>query len=169
MIPLYYLEPDKINFISLVENPANEEFCIKLSKQTPDKQIVTGLVVSPDTPIYRRAGNEEYYIAFSEQAIKELAKRIIDNPSSVDLQHNGEPLKGISLVEIYLKDSSRGISPKGFEDTPDGSLFVSYKVDDTDLWEAIKQAHIGFSLDGIFYRDDDLEEIYNMLNKLKNF
>lgn len=174
MIPLFYLEPDGLNFISIVENPANEEFFIKLSKSekiqlSADKQIITGLVISPDIPIYRRNGDQEYYIAFKEEAVKQLAKKIIENPKAVDLQHNGNPVDGVSLLEIYLKDTSRGINPKGFEDVPDGSLFVSYKIDNPALWEALKIKDFGFSLDGIFHREDDLEEIYKMLNKIKNF
>ena len=39
------------------------------------------------------------------------------------------------MMETFIKDSERGISPKGFEDVSDGSLFVTFKIEDDGLWE----------------------------------
>lgn len=143
MIPIYYLTlnpEDKINFVSIVKNPANEMFFEKFSEPMKEqfsldteKQIITGLIVSPDTPILRKKGDQEYYIAFNEDAIREIAKKIIDNPEAVDIQHNGLKVDDVHLLEIYIKDSARNINPKGFESAPDGSLFASYKVDNLKL------------------------------------
>lgn len=179
MIPIYYLTlnpEDKINFVSLVENPANETFAEKFSQikeqfsLDTEKQIITGLIISPDTPIYRKKGGQEYYIAFSKETIREIAKKIIDNPSAVDIQHNGLKVDDIHLLEIYIKDSTRNINPVGFENVPDGSLFASYKVDNIDLWNALKTETFGFSIDGLFHLDElnEYNEIYEILNKLKN-
>lgn len=180
MIPIYYLTlnpEDKINFVSIVENPANETFFEKFSQikeqfsLDTEKQIITGLIMSPDTPIYRKKGDQEYYIAFNEESIQLIAKKIIDNPEAVDIQHNGQKVDNIHLLEIYIKDSTRNINPKGFESVPDGSLFASYKVDNLALWEGLKTANFGFSIDGLFSLEYDLEdykEIYEILNKLKN-
>ena len=98
-----------------------------------EKQIITGLIMSPDTPILRKKGDQEYYIAFSEDSIRELAKKIIDNPEAVDIQHNELKVDDVHLIEMYIKDSVRNITPKGFESAPDGSLFASYKVDNLKL------------------------------------
>lgn len=185
MIPIYYLTlnpEDKINFVSIVDNPANEMFFEKLSQVKErfsldsEKQIITGLIISPDTPIYRKKGDKEYYIAFNEDSIKQIAKKIIDNPSAVDIQHNGLKVDDVHLLEIYIKDSVRNINPKGFDSVPDGSLFASYKIDNPGLWEGLKTGLFGFSIDGLFHLElpesedslDDYKEIYEILNKLKN-
>mgnify|MGYP003563702222 FL=1 len=100
------------------------------------------------------------------------AKKIIDNPEAVDIQHNGLKVDDVHLLEIYIKDSARNINPKGFESAPDGSLFASYKVDNLKLWEGLKTGLFGFSIDGLFHLDnselDDYKEIYEILNKFKN-
>lgn len=182
MIPIYYLTlnpEDKINFVSIVDNPANEMFFEKFSEPIKEqfsldteKQIITGLIISPDAPILRKKGDQEYYVAFSEDAIREIAKKIIDNPEAVDIQHNGQKVDDVHLLEIYIKDSTRNINPKGFESAPDGSLFASYKVDNLKLWEGLKTGLFGFSIDGLFHFDnselDDYKEIYEILNKFKN-
>lgn len=182
MIPIYYLTlnpEDKINFVSIVDNPANEMFFEKFSQVKEqfsidsEKHIITGLIISPDTPIYRKKGDQEYYITFNEDSIKQIAKKIIDNPSAVDIQHNGLKVDDVHLLEIYIKDSTRNINPKGFESVPDGSLFASYKIDNPGLWEGLKTGLFGFSIDGLFHLDeyselDDYKEIYEILNKFKN-
>ena len=45
-----------------------------------------------------------------------------------------------------------GISPKGFEDIEEGSLFAIYKVKNDALWKKIKEGEWnGFSMEG-YYR-----------------
>lgn len=56
------------------------------------------------------------------------------------------------MVECFIKDSEKGISPTGFEDVPEGSLFCTFKVEDEKLWnEIVNTDHFnGFSLEGVF-------------------
>jgi hypothetical protein len=73
--------------------------------------------------------------------------------NSVNLNHSSEQfIHQIFMVESYIKDSARGITPKEFDDVPDGSWFVTFKVEDEKLWkEIISTDHFnGFSLEGIF-------------------
>jgi hypothetical protein len=40
---------------------------------------------------------------------------------------------------------------KGFEDAPEGSWFISAKVDNTSIWDGIKTGALkGFSVEGLF-------------------
>ena len=73
--------------------------------------------------------------------------------NSVNLNHNSEQfIHCIFMVESYIKDTARGINPAGFEDVPDGSWFVTFKVEDNNLWdEIVNTNHFnGFSLEGVF-------------------
>ena len=63
--------------ISLVQDPAIEVNYVALSKEKPlqillekeDKHIIVGCALVPDKPIYRRDGDEEFYILFSNLSV----------------------------------------------------------------------------------------------------
>jgi hypothetical protein len=61
-------------------------------------------------------------------------------------------VEGVTMFESFISDTSRGIAPmKGFEDSPDGSWFGSFKVDNEAVWQMIKDGKVmGFSVEGIF-------------------
>lgn len=172
-------ENDGIQFVSLVESPAIETNFLafnKLQKYSldTDKRIVTGPLIIADFPIYRRDSiRGEYYVIFSKETIKELAEKFLldKKTTSVNLEHS-ESVTGVILTELYIKDVSRGISPKEFEDVSDGSLFATYKVENDSVWEEIRSgAFKGFSLEGIFSLDDsdiEIEELYKLFKKIKN-
>ena len=53
--------------------------------------------------------------------------------------------------EIFIKNSEKGISPKGFEDVEEGSLFGVYKIENQEVWQAIKDGvFTSVSLEGMF-------------------
>lgn len=188
-LPIYNAEinseMDGIFAISLVDWPAtqsnfvyfNEDKAVqKFSIQDEEQRIVSGVVMLADTPIYRRdADGTEYYLLFSEETIRLMAEKMLkDNTQNqVDLYHNGELIGAVNLLELFIKDSKKGIVPNYLEDVPDGSLVATYKVRDDEVWEAIKSGKLrGFSLAGIFdiTKDDsekDLQEILSQLKKLR--
>ncbi len=63
-----------IDAVSVVENPAIEEDFIALKKQdqvrlaevSKEKRILMGAALIPDKPIYRKNGEQEFYIYFSK-------------------------------------------------------------------------------------------------------
>ena len=91
-------DPDTtVSFNSLVSQPAHEKNFQTFSKQVryqfnDDEQIITGIAISADTPIYRRETytNEEYYVVFTKKAIKDIvfdyARR--NNFNNVNLEHD---------------------------------------------------------------------------------
>lgn len=158
----YYIKIDEntgLQAISLVENPAVEKDFYCFSKEKPyqiNNEVehkISGVVCLADTPIYRNQNGKEFYLVFSKEAIKQMidqySKRNLIN--SVTLEHN-EYTDGIYLVESYLKNADKGINPKGFEDVPDGSWFVTFKVENQALWDEIVSTnkYNGFSLEGFF-------------------
>ena len=172
--------------VSLVEEPAVEVSwqLFDKAKQTfkvenPDLQLITGVVMLADTPIYRYDPTYgEYYIVFSKDTIEKMVQKFFKEgyQENVDNDHNFNLIDGIELQQAFIKDTEKGISPKGFEDVPDGSLFFTYKVTSDELWEKVRTGSwTGFSLAGTFDMeqafekvvDKDEEEIMNLIQTLK--
>lgn len=152
-----------IDAISLVDVPAVQRNFLCFSEDRPvklkfdaSKHIITGVVCLADTPIYRN--NEkygEYWVVFTKETIQKMVEKFSRDGlfKSVNLQHDDNKfVDGIYMVESYLTDKSRGISPIEFNDIPDGSWIASYKVDNLELWDEIVNSGKlnGFSLQGMF-------------------
>ena len=154
-IPVYLidinLDDDEsgMTAISLVEDPAVERDFICFDKNQKPMQFkvedelehkVTGVAIWANKEIYRYdPAFGEYYVVFTPETIDQIvhkyAKQGLNN--LVDLQHDGEMISGVTMVEYYIKDTKKGINPAGFEDVDDGSLFVTYKIEDDKLWNEI--------------------------------
>ena len=151
-----------LDAISIVNHPAVQvDFLCFAENQRPvkfsdDRHIITGVAILADTPIYRRDSvRGEYTVTFSPKTIGLLVEKMSRDGliNSVNLEHDDKAfVDSCVMVESYIKDSKRGIVPVEFSDIPDGSWIVSYKVEDDDLWEAIKTSGKlnGFSVQGIF-------------------
>lgn len=183
-IPIYNAiingEEDGVYAISLVEYPATEVdwICFESASKRPSmfvsdkkEQILAGVVMIADTPIYRIGPNgEEYYIVFTKETIRMMAEKMLSDHSfnNIDIQHDGVLLDNgsVSLIELFIKDSSRGVDPNYIKDLPDGSLLANYHVNDKELWNNIITNKIslnGFSLEGLFDTVRvDLEENHKM-------
>lgn len=91
--------------------------------------------MAADTPILRRdATRGQFYVVFSKETLEQMARKLLRDGriNSVNTEHKAE-VDGVTLTEIYLKDSARGLCPSGFEDVPDGSLFGTYYVENEAL------------------------------------
>lgn len=149
------------------------------SFKTTDKQIISGPAMIPDKPIYRRGKNdEEYNVVFSKSTIQKIVERYFKNQygNNFNLQHKQNMLAdGVYLIESFIIDSSRGIkTPEGFEDLPDGTWFISCKVDNEAIWnEYIKSGKFkGFSVEGLFTDRriemvSNVQEAINLIDKLQ--
>ena len=173
-------------FISLVDDPAVECDFLAFDKvqnltfkvENEEKRIVTGLVMPADRPILRQDYNGLYYILYDKDTIIAMAERFLAMgiANNVDTNHNFEVEDGVFLREMYIKDSERGISPKGFEDVEEGSLFATYHITNDEVWEKVKSGEFkGYSLAGVFkevefseVEDDITEEEYNEIMGLIN-
>lgn len=166
-LPLYegrVEDPDAGMYcISLVDAPATESDFIYFGKEkelhtfsieNEEKHILFGLVMAAEMPIYRRdRSGYEYYIVYHADTLRLMAEKYLKNgfSSNIDLNHDGNPVDGVDMVQLFIKDSTRGIVPTGFEDYADGSLFAEFKVHNEEIWSAIKDGTFkGFSLAGLF-------------------
>lgn len=160
-----------IDAISLVDMPAVEKNFLCFSEEKHpvkmkfdnSKHIITGVVCLADTPIYRyneRMG--EYYVVFTKETIEKMVEKFakMDLFKSVNLQHDDKQfVDDVYMIESYITNKERGISPAEFSDIPDGSWIASYKIDNESLWDEIINGDKlnGFSLQGMF----ELEEKFS--------
>ena len=197
-LPLYRIVVDPndpesgMTCISMVDSPAiqTDFLCFEKEKkmafavQDADKHIVTGPAIIANMPIYRYSPQlNEYYVVFDEETIDNIILKYskLGLWNEVSLQHDGHNINSAIMIEFYKKDSKTGIVPKEYEDVADGSLFVSYKITDEELWNQIKNGDDikGFSIeitadleatdeqiDDGQEEDDEFQELLDLLEEL---
>ena len=138
------------NFVALAAKPAS----VTLRVVDEEKQLVRGVVMRADFPIYRVDKEMgEYYIIYKADTIRAMAEKYLteSRQNNVDLMHDGKEVGGVQMVQWFIKDSSVGITPEGFDDISDGSLFAEFHITDPDIWAQVKDGDFkGFSLEGLF-------------------
>jgi hypothetical protein len=192
-LPLYELvkqeneDESGVDFIALVDKPAIKRNWIAFSEQIKfsfksdtEKRIISGPAMIPDEPIYRKdKDGNEYNVIFRKETIQKIVQKYFkqQNTSNFNLQHKKSLLaQGVYLIESFVIDNERGINaPKGFEDLPDGSWFISCKVDNDEIWNDFvkEQVFKGFSVEGLFMEkevtseENEFRELNGMIDKLK--
>lgn len=163
-----------ITTVSLVEFPAMEMPMVMFSEdkknmnfsiQDEAKHNILTLIARTDFPILRitEDGNP-YYVIFTKEVTEKLCQRLMREGYSqnISVDHSGKLIEGIQLQEVFLKDSSKGISPIGYEDAAEGSLFGIYHITDEQLWQdCLEGKFTNVSLESYF----KLEKFNNIKNK----
>jgi len=177
-----------IEAISVVENPAIEEDFIalkneeiKLAEVSGEKRILLGALLIPNKPIYRRKGDDEYYIYFSKDTVEKASQLYLQNgnQNKATLEHQ-HSINGLTLVESWIvedevKDKSRmyGLN------VPVGTWMGAVKVNNQEIWEQfVKTGKVkGFSIEGYFadkmerpkepINDFDEDEAVDMLKYIR--
>jgi len=150
-----------VEAISVVENPAIEsDFValkteeIKLAEVSKEKRILMGAVLIPEKPIYRRNGEDEYYIYFSKDTVVKASQLFFKNgnQSNWTLEHS-KPIKGLTVVESWIvEDLQKDKSSIYNLSVPIGTWMASIKVDNDEIWnDYVKTGKVkGLSLEGYF-------------------
>ena len=150
-----------VEAISVVENPAIEEDFIalksqefKLAEVDKERRILMGALLIPNKPIYRKNGEDEYYIYFSKDTVSKASQMYLmqGNQNNATMEHQ-YALSGLSLVESWLvEDKVHDKSVKYGMDLPLGSWVGSVKVNNDKIWnEFVKTGKVkGFSIEGYF-------------------
>ena len=187
-IPVFAVNVDSedctITTISLVDDPAmklqmqmfDEKETVKFSLQDEVKHNIVSCIVRTDFPILRltQEGNP-YYIVFNRETSEILCRRLMRDgfQQNISLDHNGKLIEGIQLQEVFIKDSNRGISPVGFEEAAEGSLFGVYHITDEQLWkDCIEGRFGGVSLESYIdlqkFNKIDNKKTKNIMSKIKD-
>lgn len=164
-VPVYLLSVDDpnatIQTVSLVECPATglPLYCFEKEEKykfsTDElKHNIISCIVRVDYPILRTTSDgQPYYVVFNKQTSEMLCQKLLKDgfQQNISLDHNGQLINGIQLEQVFIKDSSRGIVPSGFESAADGSLFGIYHITDESLWnDCISGRFGGVSLESLF-------------------
>ena len=170
------LEDDDIGVeaISVVENPAIEEDFIALKKQEykfaeqdKEKRLLVGAALVPNRPIFRKNGDDQYWIFFSKETVRKASQMFFKNgnQSQATLEHQVK-LDGMTVVESWIVESEKDKSRHYGLNVPVGTWMVSMKVESDAVWQDyVKDGKVkGFSIEAYFSdkmsrpKDKDLKE-----------
>jgi hypothetical protein len=156
-----------VDAISVVATPAIESNFvalkseeIKLAQVDTEKRILMGAVLIPEKPIYRRNGEDEYYIYFSKDTVYKANKLFMENKNQQNwtLEH-GKQIEGLTIIENWIvEDKQKDKSAIYNFNVPIGTWMANVYVKDDAIWnDYVKTGKVkGFSLEGYFA--DKLEE-----------
>ena len=86
--------------------------------------------------------------------------------NTVNLNHQTDTT-GVYLIQSFIKDTEKGINPVGFEHIQNGSWFTAYKIENNDVWDAVKAGKFnGFSIEGYFELQEPKDEVEELLDEL---
>jgi hypothetical protein len=176
-----------VDAISVVENPAIESNFvalkseeIKLAQVDTEKRILMGPVLIPEKPIFRRNGEDEYYIYFSKNTVNKASQLFFKNGNQNNwtLEHDKQ-IQGLTVVESWIvEDTQKDKSAIYNLSVPVGTWMASVKVEDDNIWnDFVKTGKVkGFSLEGYFAdkletkkelsKQNRKDEIINQIKKL---
>lgn len=169
--------------ISLVDEPAVMSNFLAFDKArkplmyaiaNEEKRIVRGVVMRADFPIYRYDESfGEYYIICKADTIRQMAEKYLleSRQNDVNLMHeDGSDVDGVQMVQYFIKDTSAGVNPTGFEEIADGSLFAEFHIVNDEVWEQVKDGTFkGYSLEGVFdlVPEQDEEKVESIVDSLE--
>jgi len=150
-----------INAVSVVESPAIEENFVALKKHEVElkevdgeKRILMGAALIPNKQIYRKNGDKEFYIYFSEDTVRKASELFLmrANQNNATLEHEKKMLDGMSVVESWIiEDEKQDKSAKYGFNLPKGTWMISMKVNNDEIWNKVKAGEVkGFSIEGYF-------------------
>tara|TARA_R110001592_G_scaffold191361_1_gene437549 strand:- start:344 stop:1120 length:777 start_codon:yes stop_codon:yes gene_type:complete len=156
-------DQDGVFAISLVEDPAIDEYWVALSKEQKqlkfakideDKRLLIAPALVPNKHIFRMADDgSDFYVWFSQDTIKKASELYMkrNHLQATTLEHEKD-IDGLCVVESWIKESPIDKSVKyGFEHCPIGTWFVTMKVENDAIWNKVKDGEVlGFSIEGFF-------------------
>ena len=137
-------------------NEAKDSFEFKATDE--EKRIVTGAAMMPNKEIVRMdAESKPYFVYFTEETIEKCQEMFAKygKTKSTNFEHS-TGMRDVTVVESWIvtdptNDKSNAL---GFKDIPKGSWFVSYKVDNDELWAKVKAGEVkGYSIEGVFSKN----------------
>lgn len=159
-----------IDFNAFVDVPAHLKGFIAFGKEqirysfNDEKRIVTGVMISAGTPIYRFSQElGEHYVFFEPQTIEMIRRKFFKNGFIQNLNKDHDPkqvTKDAFLVDSYIisnTDPKLPNAPEVFEGQKlqDGTWIASYQITSDSLWEDVKSGKFnGFSVEGLFEKQE---------------
>lgn len=170
-LPIYMAEIDpaldsdlEVNFVGLVDKPAIEKNFQAFKNQRVqakfvidnEKRIISGPAMVANMPLYRKDNQlGEYYVVFDKAAIQSIVQKFSAKGylKNFNLFHDDQQkVSDVTIFNSFISNKELGVQPlTGFEDTADGSWFISAQVNNPAVWAKVKSGEIkGFSVEGLF-------------------
>ena len=172
-------DADGIDAVSVVDLPAIEsnfialatDYEVKLAEVDPEKRILMGAALIPNKQIFRRIGEDEFYVFFSKETVKQASELFLKNgnQSNATLMHDSK-IEGMTVVESWIVDDLEFDKSKkyGFS-VPVGTWMISMKVDNEDIWKRVKAGEIkGFSIEGYFADKLEMQKEQELIEAIIN-
>jgi hypothetical protein len=156
------METDEVFAISLVESPAIEsDFVyfnkeeVRFAKVDDEQKMLIGPILIPDKKILRIDGEgNPYHVFFTKETVKRLAENYLMKKytDSTTIEHGDRKIKGVHLVQSWVKDGKLDKSNNYGMNLPDGAWVGMFKITDDKLWnDYVKTGKVqGFSIEGLF-------------------
>ena len=154
-------DTDEVFAISLVESPAIESDFIYFDKEVvqfakvdTEQRMLLGPILIPDKKILRVDGEgQPYHVFFTKDTVKKLAQNYLMKKyvSNATIEH-AKSVKGVHLVESWVKDGKLDKSNNYGLNLPEGSWVGMFKITDDKIWnDYVKTGKVqGFSIEGLF-------------------
>lgn len=156
------METDEVFAISLVEAPAIESDFVYFNKEEvrfaqvdSEQKMLIGPILIPDKKILRIDGEgNPYHVFFTKETVKRLAENYLMKKytDSATMEHGDRKIKGVHLVQSWVKDGKLDKSNNYGMALPEGSWVGMFKITDDKLWnDYVKTGKVqGFSIEGLF-------------------
>lgn len=120
-----------------------------------DQRIIVGPAMVPQQLIPRRdALGNIFHVYFTKETIKKIAEKFLreNKHNNTDVNHDDDVTVNNTLLESWIvEDPKFDKSAKYGYNLPEGAWMVSYKINDEDTWQKIKDGTLrGFSVAGNF-------------------
>ena len=166
--------------ISFVDRPAIDSNFIKFSEQIEhkfkikdeEKRIVEGYCMVAELLIARVTDEgKKFFVKFSAKTIEQIREKQsrLGLNNSFNLMHDSEnKAEGVYMLDNLIIDNERGkVAPKEFEKVPNGSLWISAKVDNDEIWQSVKDGTFqGFSVEGMYKQLESVSMDEETINKI---
>ena len=120
-----------------------------------DQMIITGPAMTPNVMIPRKDGDGNlFHVYFTEDTIEKISRKFMydSNQNNTDINHDDNLTTENVLLESWIVDDPEMDKSKKFGfNVPKGTWMVSYKINNEDTWNKIKNKELnGFSITGQF-------------------
>ena len=170
-------EVNGIDAVSIVENPAIESNFlaladqeIKLAKVDEEKRILMGAALIPNKPIFRKQGEEMFYVYFSKETVRRASELFFmnGNQNNATLEHQMS-INDLTVVESWIVEGEQDKSRLYDLEVPVGTWMISMKVENDEVWnDYVKSGKVkGFSIEGYFADKAKIEKKDDIKSEMK--
>lgn len=168
-----------VDAVSLVREPAIETNWYALNKQkkyalqlNEDKRIITGPALIPQKQIFRSdKENGDYYIWFSKSTVAKCNELFFKNYNQKNVTFEHEyAVEDNYIFESWIKEDNENDKSNLYNfDAPVGTWFISMKIENDEVWNAVKDGSVrGYSIEGHFADALELSKTETKDQKLVN-